>query len=209
MNFFHKIPLAVFRLLYPAKFYGKENIPQGKVVIIANHFHAVDCGFIARVYNKDIYFLAKKELFENKFFGKIIKSFGAIPVDRKNPDMQSMLTCMRILKDEHKLVVFPEGTRNKTGTTELQPIMGGAMIFAVKAKSPIVPIIINNKPRIFRKTFVMIGKPFELDEFYGKKLTEETISELEVFVTAKMKELQQELFATIKKRKEKSKNKTK
>ena len=102
MNFFHKIPLAVFRLLYPARFYGKENIPKGRAVIISNHLHALDCGFIARIYNKDIYFLAKNELFKNKFIAKIIKSYGAVPVDRKNPDMQSMLTCMRILKDGHK-----------------------------------------------------------------------------------------------------------
>ena len=108
---------------------------------------------------------------------------------------------MRVLKDGHKLVVFPEGTRNKTGTTDIQPIMGGAMIFAIKAKSPIVPIIISGKPKIFRRTYVMVGKPFELSEFYDKKLTDEVLGELEVVVRGKMIAIQQELFSIIKSKK--------
>ena len=205
MNFFHKIPVFLFGLLYPYKIYGKKNVPEGKAVLVSNHFHVVDCGYIAKIYSKDVYFLAKKELFKNKFFGKIIKSYGAIPVDRENPDMQTMLTSLRVLKDGHKLVIFAEGTRNKSGTNEIQPLKGGAMVFAVKAKSPIVPIVISRKPKIFRKTHIMVGEPFELDEYYGAKINEETLVELETFVHGKMKELQKTLFETINKKKSKAK----
>lgn len=205
MNFFHKIPIFFFSLLCPVKFYGKDNIPKGKAVLISNHIHALDCGFIARIYNKDIYFLSKKELFERKIVGKILKSYGAIPVDRDNPDMQSMLACLRVLKDGHKLVIFPEGTRNKSGTTVIQPIMGGAMIFAIKAKSPIVPIIISGKPKIFRKTHIIIGESFELSEFYGVKIDDEVIANLEKTVKEKMVLLQQMLFEKKKSKKDKNK----
>jgi len=206
MNFFHKIPVYLFGILFPYKIYGKENVPDGKAVLVSNHFHVVDCGYIAKIYSKDVYFLAKKELFKNKFFGKILKSYGAISVDRENPDMQTMLTSLRVLKEGHKLVVFAEGTRNKSGTNELQPLKGGAMVFAVKAKSPIVPIIISRKPKIFRKTHIIVGKPFELDEYYGTKINEETVNKLESCVYEKMVELQKELFDKINKKK---KDKTK
>ena len=206
MNFFHKIPVYLFGILFPYKIYGKENVPDGKAVLVSNHFHVVDCGYIAKIYSKDVYFLAKKELFKNKFFGKILKSYGAIPVDRENPDMQTMLTSLRVLKEGHKLVVFAEGTRNKSGTNELQPLKGGAMVFAVKAKSPIVPIIISRKPKIFRKTHIIVGKPFELDEYYGAKINEKTVNKLESYVYEKMVELQKELFDKINKKK---KDKTK
>ena len=68
-----------------------------------------------------------------------------------------------------------------------------------------MPIIISGKAKIFRKTYAIIGKPFELGEFYGKKLTDEIIKDLEVVVADKMKALQSELFERIKNEKAKRK----
>lgn len=205
MNFFHKIPIFFFNLAYPYKIYGKKNVPKGGAVLVCNHFRAIDCGFIADIYSKDIYFLAKKELFKNKLIGKIIKSFGAIPVDRENLDMKSMITSLRVLKDGHKLVVFPEGTRNKTGTSKLQPLKGGSMLFAVKAKCPIVPIMLSGKAKPFRKTHIIVGEPFELSEFYEKRLSESDIKEMETFVSQKMVEQQNLLNELLLNKKRKSK----
>ena len=70
MNFFQKIPVFVFSLLYPIKVYGKENIPQGGAVFSCNHFRAIDCGFIALISSKKTKYLAKKEIFKNKTLSK-------------------------------------------------------------------------------------------------------------------------------------------
>ncbi len=188
MNFLQKIPLFIFNIFYPLKIYGKENVPKGKAVIVSNHFHALDCGFIADVYNKDIYFLAKKEIFKNKFISKLVKSYGGIPIDRDNPDMKSLLSAVKVLRDGHKLAIFAEGTRNKTNTDELQPIKGGAIVFAVKAKSPIVPVMMLKKLKIFRKSYLIVGQPFELNQFYDKKFNEDDLNEMEKIVTEKMLE---------------------
>lgn len=207
MKFIHKIPLFFFNIVYPYKIHGKENIPNGGAVFVCNHFRAIDCGFVADAYNKDIYFLAKKELFNNKLLGKIVKSFGAIPVDRDNPDIKSMMVALKVLKDGHKLTIFPEGTRNKSGTTELQPIKGGSMVFAVKAKCPIVPMMLNGKAKPFRKTHLIIGEPFELDEFYGKKLDENDMLKMEEIVSRKMIEQQSKLFKLLSSKKRGKNNK--
>lgn len=204
MNFLHKIPLFFFNILYPCKIYGKENIPKGSAVFVCNHFSALDCGYIAKVYNKDIYFLAKKELFKRKLFGKIVTSYGAIPIDREKPDIKSLFVATKVLKDGHKLTIFPEGTRNITGTNELQSIKGGTVVFAVKAKCPIVPMMIENKAKIFRKNSIIIGKPFSLDGFYDKKLTQDAIADMEELVRNKMLEAQRNLFE-IKQSKDKKK----
>ena len=66
MNFLHKIPIFFWSIFYPIKIYGKENIPSGGAILVCNHFRAMDCGFVARAYDKDIKFLAKKEIFKNK-----------------------------------------------------------------------------------------------------------------------------------------------
>ena len=201
MHSLYKIPLFFAKLLYPCKIYGKENIPKGSAVLVCNHFHAVDCVYVAMAYNSDISFLAKKELFKKKGVSKLLKSLGGIPIDRNNPDMKTMLSLMKILKDGHKLTVFPEGTRNRTGTNELQPIKGGAIIFAVKTKTPIVPMMILKKARLFVRNKMIIGKPFALDEFYDKKLTDEEIENLAKVVSDKMKEQQKILLDKVKRKK--------
>ena len=196
MTFFHKIPIFFFSLLYPIKVYGKENIPENGAVLASNHFRAADCGFIVRAYKGDVKFLAKKEIFKNKLFAKIVKSYGGIPIDRDNPDMKSIIEAIRTIKDGKKLCIFVEGTRNKTGTNELQDIKGGAVVFAVKAKCPIVPIMMLNKARIFRRLKIIIGKPFTLDEFYGVKLGDEELEKMNSIVKEKMVE-QQDLLKEI------------
>lgn len=186
MNFFQKIPIFFFSLLYPIKVYGKENIPEGGAVLVSNHFRAIDCGFIARICDKDIKYLAKKEIFKNKLITKIVRSYGGIPIDRDNPDMKSLLEAIKEIKKGHKLCIFPEGKRNVTGTSDLQEIKGGTVIFSVKAKCPIVPIMMLKKAKIFRRTKIIIGKPFELKEYYGKKLSEQDICDMAKVVREKM-----------------------
>ena len=205
MKAIHKFLVGCFSILFPSKIYGKENIPEGGVLFSCNHFSACDCGYLARAYNKDIYFLAKKELFKNKLFSKIIKSFGAIPIDRENPDMKTMLSVIKILKADHKLVVFPEGTRNTTGTDALQDLKGGVPIFAVKAKKPILPVMILKKAGIFRRAKLLIGKPFEFSEYYGKKLTDEDLKEMDIILRQKMTEVQVELKEILSKKKKRCK----
>ena len=66
-----------------------------------------------------------------------------------------------------------------------------AMI-AIKTKTPIVPIWIEKKPKIFRKSVYHIGKPFELSQFYGKKLDEKTLEEANAVVREEMLKLREE-----------------
>ena len=57
------------------------------------------------------------------------------------------------------------------------PFKHGAAAMAIKTKSPIVPIVIYKKPRFFRCTHILIGEPFELTEYYDRKLSEEEFAE--------------------------------
>ena len=114
--------------------------------------------------------------------------------------MKSLLEAIKEIKKGHKLCIFPEGKRNVSGTNQLQEIKGGSVIFSVKAKCPIVPIMMLRKARIFRRTKIIIGKPFELDEFYGKKLTEQEIADMAKIVREKMIE-QQEILINLTKKK--------
>lgn len=193
MNFFVKAIYNFFKFLYPFKIYGTENIIEDGAVVVSNHFKFVDPMFLYEAFGKNSSFIAKKELFDNKLVGAIIKNFGAIPITRENPDIKELITCIKVLKKGQKLVIFPEGTRNRTKTDELQSIKGGAGVFAVKAKTPVIPVMLLKKSKIFRKTHVLIGKPFTLEEFYDQKLTDDVVSQMDDFIREKMLEVQRDL----------------
>ena len=136
---------------------------------------------------------------------KYIKYIDAPSVERSadNPDMKSLLEAIKEIKKGNKLCVFPEGRRNVSGTSDLQEIKGGSIVFSIKAKCPIVPIMMLKKSKIFRKTHVIIGKPFELSDYYGKKLTEEDMNVLAEVVRSKMIEQQEILKQSLIKGKKK------
>lgn len=203
MNCFYKFLVKSFNVVYPYKIYGKKNVPDGGAVFVCNHFRAIDPAYVLEVYSKDIKILAKAELFKNKAFGKILKSMGGIPIDRQNPDLKTMLSAIKYVKNGHKLLIFPEGTRNVSGTCELQDLKGGSAFIAIKAQVPIVPIMMSEKGRAFKKVRVMVGKPFYLSDYFGKKTTDEDMKNAEKIVREKMVETQKELFETIGKKRKK------
>lgn len=174
-------------LLLPTFYKGKKNIPKGRAIFICNHRSNFDSIIVELSSWKKKYYLAKKELFKKGFKGWFIKGLNTIPVERGKIDITAMKTALRVLKNEKGLVIFPEGTRNKTGE-ELGEIKAGAAMFAIKTKSPIVPVWIKKRPKIFRFNVLRYGKPFTLEEFYDKKLDNETLEKVGKIITQKLLE---------------------
>ncbi len=202
MFHFVQILLTVpIRLSYPTKFIGKENIPKGPCIIASNHTSNLDAVLLAVHTWEKKFYLAKKELFKNKLFGSFLKSVGAIEIDRQSTDVGAIKNCMRVLKNGKKLVIFPEGTRNHNDDMQLGQVKHGVSMFAIKAKVPIVPMFIAKQPRFWRKNKVVIGQPFLLEEFYGKKLDNETLTQASDIVTAKMNELRESQLNALTKKK--------
>ena len=194
------IPLSI---MHPTYIYGRKNRPKGKVIISCNHRSNWDIVSYILHTSEKVKILAKKELFKNKLFGAILKSFGAIPIDREHNDIGAIKDCMKALKEDKKLFVFLEGTRLKDESLVMGEVKSGMTLIAIKTKTPILPMWVVQKPRLFRKSQYIIGKPFELSEFYGKKLDEETLNEANNIVRDKMLELyynQEELLGKKKKK---------
>lgn len=177
------------KILFPAKLIGKENIPKGSCIIASNHTSNTDSVLlIVNTWEKK-FFLAKKELFKNKLFGWFIKHMGAIKIDRQSSDVGAIKKSLKVLKEGKKLVIFPEGTRTNNENMELGQVKHGVSMFAIKAKVPIVPMFINRKPKLFRRTKIYFGEPFTLEEFYAQKLDNENLENASQVVAKKMNEL--------------------
>ena len=128
------------------------------------------------IYGSDriVHMLAKKELFSNFLTNKFFRSMGAIPVNRQIHDSNAKSASIEVLKENKVLGIFPEGTTNKTiGTkdeVDLLPFKYGAVSFASKTNTKIVPFAICGKYKMFKeKIYIIYGKPYKV----GNDLEEE------------------------------------
>jgi 1-acyl-sn-glycerol-3-phosphate acyltransferase len=131
-----------------------EKFPEKgkKYVFMANHQSQLDIPVLESLLKDyNIRFLAKKSLFDIPFFGWGIKALGYVPVEREDPKegLKSLLACVDRLKEGVSLVVFPEGTRSKTG--ELLPFKAAGFLIPIKAGVPVCPVSIWGTFRILPK----------------------------------------------------------
>ncbi len=166
--------LIIAKLFFFIRIDGRENIPADQAcILMANHQSVLDPLTLALCCpDRQIYFMGKKELFQKKFFGNILRRVHAFPVDRGNLDMNAVRTAMSILRSGETLGIFPEGTRSRTGY--MGPLLGGASLLAIKSACPVVPIYIEGRYWIFHPMRVHIGRPIEMADLLAGRINRET-----------------------------------
>lgn len=185
--FFKVLAWLPLRILYPLTVKNKD-IPKGKVILISNHRSNLDSVLLHNILWCKPRVLAKKEVFEKKGFRWFLKMTETIPVDREKVELSTIKSCMSVLKSDKKLLIFPEGTRSKADNENLNEIKNGVALIAIKSNSPIVPVWIKKKPKLFRFNKIIFGKAFDLSEFSGKKADHETLEEVSKFIASKLDE---------------------
>ena len=135
-----------FRFFLRWRITGLDNIPPGGAVLAPNHQSFWDIPLIAMAVPRRVHVMAKEELFRVPVFGTVIRSVLAFPVKRGSPDRSAIRHAIEKLQEGDLVVVFPEGTRSKTG--ELGPFAPGAALIALKAGVPMVPTGIIGTRRI-------------------------------------------------------------
>lgn len=156
----YDVLLPIGALLYPQKFYGLENIPEGPAILCAPHSNVADPILISFALGRKTYVhhLAKAESKTMFIFGWLMKKAGSIFVKRGERDIDSFKQCMRVLKAGEKLIVFPEGTRVH-GDAVVEP-KSGVIHMAVRMHVPIVPVYIPRDKKIFHEVPTVIGEPY-------------------------------------------------
>jgi glycerol-3-phosphate dehydrogenase (NAD(P)+) len=124
---------------------GREHIPEGGVILAANHRSFLDPFAIGCCVGRPIYFVAKRELFKNPLIGWFLNCMGAFPVRRGESDEESVATSLALLERGEAVVIFPEGTRIRTGS--LQRPKRGVGRLALESGKPVVPIAVTGSER--------------------------------------------------------------
>lgn len=133
-------------------FSGEENIPlKGGAILAINHVSYLDfaiTGTAALPAGRLVRFMAKKEIFDHKLAGPLMRGMHHINVDRSNGSA-SFVAALRALKSGEIIGIFPEGT---TSTSfEIKELKSGAVRLAMGAGVPIIPTIIWGSQRIWTK----------------------------------------------------------
>jgi len=142
---------------------AEEIIVEGKLdkdaqILMGNHTHNLDIALMESVINEKIIWIAKKELGEIPIIKYMLTKTDMILVNRK--DKKSIIKTLKEVKDRvnrgFKVIVFPEGTRNKTNPKKLLPFKKGVKAIPEKLNLKVQPFVIINLPFAFEK------KPFRI-----------------------------------------------
>lgn len=168
------------KVFFRVKISGNKNIPKGKVILAGNHTSYFDPLLIMTSTKRTLRFLAKEELHRGKF-GWFFKSMATIPVKRGGDTTKAKKMTIEALENNIAVVIFPEGTINKTSDV-IMPFKKGAVNFAMQTNALIVPFVIKGKYKLFRKSVTLkYLKPIKVEsiEKDNEKLMKVIREELE------------------------------
>ncbi len=193
-KFLRLIAIIYTSIFFPTKVINKSNFIGGKSVVICNHYSSMDSILLgSKLFKNDLNCLGKQEAFDNvKIVGKMFIKCGGIPVDRDAPGLTTHRKLLSVLKENKTLLIFPEGTRNASGDSQLAPLHEGAGVYATRCNAPLVPVMFYTKPTRYKKNYLIIGKPYSFDYLNGKS-NKEIKEEVVQVMVQKFAELRHEI----------------
>ena len=177
-EFARVLAIILFHTVMPVRFHNKERLTQDPpFVLIANHRHALDPVVMAMgVPKHQLVFLAKKELGSTPLTQRLLTRLHCILVDRHNTDMEAMRACMKAIRMNKILLIFPEGTRHHEG--EMEQIENGTALIAMRSKAPVIPILFDRKLSLFKVTNLYVGEPIPYDDLLEQGINAETCEQM-------------------------------
>ncbi len=168
-----RIPYHILRplvlILFHLRVKGAENLPKrGGCIIACNHISYLDPPLLGFAVGRELYYFAKEGLFKevNKFFTWLIITYNAIPLRKEGVDIRAIKQVLHLLRRGEVLVLFPEGTRSKSG--HLLPPKPGLGFVAWHAGVPVIPTYIRGaNARIGEiltgreKITITFGRPYD------------------------------------------------
>jgi 1-acyl-sn-glycerol-3-phosphate acyltransferase len=187
---FYKAIQFVLRIIFNI-FYRVEKIDigkvpkEGKLIICSNHLSYVDPLVIGAYIPRCIYFMAKKELYVNRFVASIVTFLNAFPVKRNSFDKRAFDTSFEILENGNTLGLFPEGTRSTDGI--LREGKKGIGFIAINSRTSILPVALSGTNKIvqkphkrlfFPKIKIIAGDLINIEEIIKKYSKKEAVDEI-------------------------------
>lgn len=158
---------------------GEENVPKDQAVLyIGNHRSYFDIVLTyARCPNLTGY-VAKKEMLKIPLLSRWMKFLYCLFLDRSDlkAGLKTILTAIDYIKNGISIMIFPEGTRGRTGSElDLLPFHEGSFKIATKTGCPIIPVCITGSSAVFEDHIPFI-KPAHVTIEYGAPIDPKSLS---------------------------------
>ena len=168
------VAVPLFGGVYRCRVRGTENLPHdGPVIVITNHKANVDPVVVGMLFDRPLRYMAKKELFGNATFSKLIMSLGAFPIDRGAGDRAALTTSLELLAGGDVLLMFPEGHRQPDDA--VHDFLPGVGMLALRSGAAVLPMAMDGTQRMLRggrpglpALRALVGPPLDLSDLTGR-----------------------------------------
>jgi 1-acyl-sn-glycerol-3-phosphate acyltransferase len=185
-----------FRCLYKFFFrwrvYNSERVPlRGPVILASNHASYLDPPLVGAGVRRGINYLARESLFRYPVVGWVLRNWNSVPVDRDGGGAKGLKAILDRLLAGGAIILFPEGTRSRTGN--LQPARSGIGLTVIKSKAPVVPVRVFGTHDAYGP-HMFFPKPKGVEVKYGRPMMfAELRAEAEACSKPRLKEIYQEV----------------
>lgn len=190
-----------FKILFRMKIYGRENIPDtGRFILCSNHLSYIDPVITSLCMTRPVYFMAKIQLFTNKFVTSVVTLFNAFPVNRGAFNRQAIRNSVAILNAEQIVGLYPEGSRSADGN--MKEGHKGVGLISIMGNSPVLPVAITGSNMIVRKPYkrlffpkirISFGRPIDTASIAGKYGNNQASEIITLQTMAEIKRLYEEI----------------
>jgi len=159
----------ILKIFFSLKVTGLENIPlKGPFIIACNHASYLDPIIIGSLRRRRASFVAKEELFKNKFFAWYLNKLNVFPLKRYSSDSRTLRGAVRRLKKGGGFVIFPEGTRSDDGSIREGKI--GVSVLSFITKACVIPCYVGGSYQVWPsnsrflhrgKLTIIFGQPLQ------------------------------------------------
>ncbi|MDI6605598.1 MAG: lysophospholipid acyltransferase family protein [Candidatus Omnitrophota bacterium] len=164
------ISLILCRLFFRIEVYGKKNIPEkGGFILASNHSSYLDPIILGVFCPRKLNFMARHDLFLNRFFGLLLSQVGAFPVKRNSADRSALKEALKRLSCGKALVLFPQGRRSSGLSAESSDFLAGVGFLAAKTNLPVIPAFIKGTDKALPKGAKCI-KPGRICVCFGRQI---------------------------------------
>lgn len=197
------LSFIISRLRVGVRVFGSRHIPaRGAFILAMNHESNMDPFVLASSFLRPMEFMAKEELFRHPFSRWVFTGFHAHPVRRGNGDYRALKESLRILSGGKGLLIFPEGTRSKTG--QLQAGKAGVGFLVCKSKAPVIPAYIDGSYEAMPEGLdtlkrgpvtIRIGEPMTFDHLTRSGKDHDSYQAISDEIMARIAQLKEEQAA--------------
>ena len=168
----------------------KRGRMRGKYLAASNHVSFEDPVIMFNAFfGRRVCFVAVDELFKNKFWGPIFKTFGCIPISKENVSLETFKQIDKQLYRGHVVGIFPEGTVSQDDS--LHAFKSGVVMMAVMSGADILPMYIVKRTNRWHRQEVIIGEKIILKEHISSEFPPmEEINSLTELVHEREQELE-------------------